>query len=197
MIAPIGSGEGAREVLEREPVMSIPSAGQPAPHTGGGQPTILVGVTPHQPEIVIKHAAKLSRKLGARLLAAFVDTGQMAMFEGADGTLMSMPLDPDVEEPTPFPDDLKMRLSRAVEPCGIEVDFRRPLGEPSIALAELAEQEQAYMIVVGTRRPGIKAGIAEFFGGSVAAHLTHRQPRPVIVIPLTPSPSIEDLPWDE
>jgi len=177
--------------------MSHPTAGHSAGRTGGGQPTILVGVTPSQPEIVVRHAANLSKKLGARLLCAFVDTGQMAMFEGADGTLMSMPLDPDLEEPTPFPDDLKEQLIKIIEPCGVPVEFRRPLGEPSIALAELAEQEQAYMIMVGTRRPGIKSSLAEFFGGSVAAHLTHRQPRPVIVIPLTPSPSIEDLPWDE
>lgn len=177
--------------------MSNPTAGQPAERVGGGHPTILVGVTPSQPEIVVKHAAKLSKKLGARLLCAYVDTGQMAMFEGADGTLMSMPLDPDLEQPTPFPDDLMEELLKVVEPCGVTVEFRRPLGEPSIALAELAEQEQAYMIVVGTRRPGIKSSLAEFFGGSVAAHLTHRQPRPVIVIPLAPSPSVEDLPWDE
>ena len=162
-----------------------------------GQPTIVVGVHPTQPDLVIRHAAKLSKKIGARLLITCVDTGHMTMFEGADGTLMSMPLDADVEEPTPFPEELQDHLTELTEPFGIDVEFRRPLGEPSIAIAELAESEHAYMIVVGTRRPGFKAGLAEFFGGSVAAHLTHRQPRPVIVIPLAPSPAIEDLPWDE
>jgi nucleotide-binding universal stress UspA family protein len=168
-------------------------------HTGvRRQPTILVGVTPAQPDLVVRHAAKLSCKLGARLICAYVDTGQMTMFEGADGTLMSMPLDPDiVEEPSPFPDSLMTRLSEAAQPYGVVPEFRRPLGEPAIALAELAEQEQAYMIVVGTRRPGIRAGIAEFFGGSVAAHLSHRQPRPVIVVPLSPARPDEALPWDD
>jgi nucleotide-binding universal stress UspA family protein len=160
-------------------------------------PTIVVGVTPGQPDIVIRHAAKLARKLGGRLICAFVDTGQMTMFEGADGTLMSMPLDPDiVEEPTPFPDSLRDRLAQTCAEKQVEVEFRRPLGEPAIALAELADKEQAYMIMVGTRRPGFRASLAEFFGGSVAAHLTHRQPRPVIVIPLTPTEHGE-LPWDE
>ena len=160
-------------------------------------PAIVVGVTPGQPDIVIRHAAKLARKLGGRLVCAFVDTGQMSMFEGADGTLMSMPLDPDiVEEPTPFPDSLRDKLAAVCTEKQVPVDFRRPLGEPAIALAELAEQEQAYLIMVGTRRPGIRAGIAEFFGGSVAAHLSHRQPRPVVVIPLTPTEHGE-LPWDE
>ncbi|HEY9293143.1 MAG TPA: universal stress protein [Microlunatus sp.] len=165
--------------------------------TGPTQPTIVVGVTPGQPDIVIKHAVKLARKLGARVLCAFVDTGQMAMFEGADGTLMTMPLDPDiVDEPTPFPEELQQRLSDTCGARDVPVEFRRPIGEPAIALAELAEQEQAYMIMVGTRRPGFRASLAEFFGGSVAAHLTHRQPRPVIVVPLTPTESGE-LPWDE
>jgi len=162
-----------------------------------GRPTIVVGVTPGQPDIVIKHAAKLARKLGGRVVCAYVDTGQMTMFEGADGTLMSMPLDPDiVEEPSPFPEDLQARLAEACAAKDVPVDFRRPLGEPAIALAELAEQEQAYLIMVGTRRPGLRASLAEFFSGSVAAHLTHRQPRPVVVIPLAPTDSGE-LPWDE
>ncbi|MBO0810506.1 MAG: universal stress protein [Microlunatus sp.] len=160
-------------------------------------PVIVVGVTPGQPDIVIRHAAKLARKLSGRIICAYVDTGQMSMFEGADGTLMAMPLDPDiVEEPTPFPDTLKDKLNEVCTEKQVQVEFRRPLGEPAIALAELAEHEQAYMIMVGTRRPGIRAGIAEFFGGSVAAHLSHRQPRPVIVIPLTPTEHGE-LPWDE
>lgn len=162
-----------------------------------GRPTIVVGVTPGQPDIVIKHAAKLACKIGGRLVCAFVDTGQLSMFEGADGTLMSMPLDPDiVDEPTPFPEELQQKLQQTCDAKQVPVDFRRPMGEPAIALAELAETEQAYMIVVGTRRPGFRASLAEFFSGSVAAHLTHRQPRPVIVIPLTPTASGE-LPWDE
>lgn len=170
-----------------------------SPHQGQGVvPTVVVGVTPHQPDTVIRHAAKLTCKLGGRLLCAYVDTGQMTMFEGADGTLMAMPIDPDVvEEPTPFPDDLQQQLSESAAEYGVQPEFRRPLGEPAIALAELAEAEHAYMIVVGTRRPGIKASLAEFFGGSVGAHLSHRQPRPVVVIPLAPARIGDDLPWSE
>jgi nucleotide-binding universal stress UspA family protein len=160
-------------------------------------PTIVVGVTPHQSEIVIKHAAKLTRRLGGRLLCAYVDTGQMTMFEGADGTLMAMPIDPDVaEEATPFPDDLKDRLASAAAAYDIHPEFRRPLGEPATALAELADDERAYLVFVGTRRPGIKASLAEFFGGSVGAHLSHRQPRPVVVVPQAPT-SIDELPWSD
>jgi nucleotide-binding universal stress UspA family protein len=164
----------------------------------GRQPTLVVGVTPGQSEAVIGHAAKLACKLGARLVCAFVDTGQVTMFEGADGTLMSMPIDPDVvEEPSPFPEALQDLLAGKCAAKQVPVEFRRPVGEPAIALSELADQVEAYMIIVGTRRPGIRAGIAEFLGGSVAAHLSHRQPRPVIVVPQTPTRPDEALPWDD
>jgi nucleotide-binding universal stress UspA family protein len=164
----------------------------------GRQPTLVVGVTPGQSDAVIRHSVKLACKLGARLICAFVDTGQVTMFEGADGTLMSMPIDPDiVEEPTPFPDQLRDLLAERCAAKDVPVDFRRPVGEPAIALSELAEQEQAYLIIVGTRRPGFRSSVAEFLGGSVAAHLSHRQPRPVLVVPQTPSPEGQALPWDD
>jgi nucleotide-binding universal stress UspA family protein len=53
------------------------------------------------------------------------------------------------------------------------------------------------LIVVGTRHPGVRAGAREFFGGSVAVHLAHRQHRPVLVIPLAPTPHGTKLPWEE
>ena len=37
---------------------------------------------------------------------------------------------------------------------------------------------------VGSRRGGLRSSMHEVLGGSVAAHLSHRQPRPVVVIPL-------------
>ncbi len=164
----------------------------------GRQPTLIVGVTPGQSEAVIGQATKLACKLGARVICAFVDTGQVAMFEGADGTLMSMPIDPDiVEEPSPFPESLQTMLAEKCAARQVPVEFRRPVGEPAIALSELAEDEQAYVIVVGTRRPGLRAGIAEFLGGSVAAHLSHRQHRPVLIVPQTPTGEDGTLPWDD
>jgi len=35
----------------------------------------------------------------------------------------------------------------------------------------------------------------EFLNGSIAAHLAHRQRRPVVVIPLSPVREGEALPW--
>jgi hypothetical protein len=36
----------------------------------------------------------------------------------------------------------------------------------------------------------------EFFAGSVAVHLAHRQTRPVVVIPTSPVPQGAALPWE-
>ena len=52
------------------------------------------------------------------------------------------------------------------------------------------------MIIVGSRRGGLRVSMHEFFGGSVAAHLAHRQSRPVVVIPLSPVPAGGRLPWE-
>jgi nucleotide-binding universal stress UspA family protein len=52
------------------------------------------------------------------------------------------------------------------------------------------------MIVVGSRRRGVRSGLKEFFGGSVAAQLAHRQHRPVVVVPVAPVPLDTPLPWE-
>ena len=55
------------------------------------------------------------------------------------------------------------------------------------ALGRLAEVLDAEMIIVGSRRGGLRSSLHEFLGGSVAAHLAHRQLRPVVVVPLPAS----------
>ncbi|MEA9984217.1 MULTISPECIES: hypothetical protein [Subtercola] len=49
--------------------------------------------------------------------------------------------------------------------------------------------------MVGTRRASGRSTVGEFLNGSVAAHLAHRQHRPVIVIPVAPVASDDALPW--
>ena len=44
---------------------------------------------------------------------------------------------------------------------------------------------------------GLRVSMHEYFGGSVAAHLAHRQSRPVGVIPLSPVSAGDRLPWEE
>ena len=56
----------------------------------------------------------------------------------------------------------------------------------------------AQLIVVGTRKRGIGESIREFFTGSVAARLAHRQHRSVLVVPLgEPVPDTQKEIWPE
>lgn len=52
--------------------------------------------------------------------------------------------------------------------------------------------------MVGTRSRGLGESIREFFTGSVAARLSHRQSRPILVVPLE-EPIADDKkdPWAE
>ena len=53
----------------------------------------------------------------------------------------------------------------------------------------------AELIVVGSRS-GVRASMREYFGGSVAVHLAHRQHRPVVIVPLA-ARAESPLPWEE
>ncbi len=68
------------------------------------------------------------------------------------------------------------------------------VGDPASALSGLADTLDAPLIVVGTRRRGLGESVREFFTGSVAARLTHRQQRPVLVVPAPPGHEDEALP---
>ena len=61
---------------------------------------------------------------------------------------------------------------------------RELVGDPALAIKSLANEVDSPLIVIGTRRRGIGESIREFFTGSVAARLAHRQNRPILVVPL-------------
>ena len=61
-------------------------------------PRILVGVTYGQPDIVLRQAARFARTFDAALVCAHVDPGRYVVEELPDGTVASLPLDPDLPE---------------------------------------------------------------------------------------------------
>ena len=158
---------------------------------------VVAGVVPGQPLIVIRQAAALAYSLGVGLVFAYVDVTRYMVqdHDGSDDT--SAPIDPDgVDEP----DDAEGAARSLRETIGAELgdgeaegaeprwSFVALAGEPARALGRLAENVHACVIVVGTRERGVGARLEEFLVGSVAVHLTHRQHRPVLVIPLDPRP---------
>ena len=160
---------------------------------------ILVGVTYGQPDVVLRHAARFARTFDAALVCAHVDPGRYVVEELPDGSVASLPLDPDLPElkDTDFDQGLVAQVRAAVADESIELSFRELAGDVAYALTRLADILDVEMIIVGSRRGGVRAGLKQFLTGSVAAHLAHRQPRPVMVIPVAPVAEGKPLPWEE
>jgi nucleotide-binding universal stress UspA family protein len=148
---------------------------------------VLMGVVPGQPLTVAHRAAELAYSLNVKLICAYVDvTSYLA--EEPDGRVEALPIDPDGID-----DDIEgisagiaERLQDALDGSGVGWSFVTLAGDPARALGRLADSADASVIVVGTRERGLGARFEELLVGSVAVHLTHRQHRPVLVVPLAP-----------
>lgn len=159
---------------------------------------VVVGVTPQQPPIVVQWAARFARQFDAVLVCANVEAGNYVVEEHPDGSVESRPIDPDLPswDNAVFDPGLAARIGDLARDAGVQVEFRQLAGDIGDALARLAEVLDGEMIIVGSRRGGgMRTSMHEFFGGSVAVHLAHRQPRPLVVIPVSPKPQGR-LPWE-
>ena len=113
--------------------------------------------------------------------------------------MVSLPLDPELPElkDTDFDEGLVAQVRNAVADDSIDLSFRELAGDVAYALTRLADICDVELIIVGSRRGGVRAGLKQFLTGSVAAHLAHRQHRPVVVVPLAPVAEGKPLPWEE
>jgi len=169
---------------------------QPAPSTGGVpyaprkiSGPVLMGVVPGQPLAVAHRAAELAYSLGVKLVCAYVDVTTY-LAEEPDGRVEASPIDPDGidDDIEGISASIAGHLREALDGTGIDWSFVTLAGDPARALGRLAETTDASVIVVGTRERGLGARLEELLVGSVAVHLTHRQHRPVLVVPLAPHP---------
>lgn len=147
---------------------------------------VVVGVTPKQPPAVVRQAARFAREFQAVLVCANVEAGSYVVAEHPDGSVESRPIDPDQPDwnTAVFDGGLANEIRTLAQAEGIRAEFRELAGDIAHALGRLAEVLDAEMIIVGSRRGGLRSTMHEFFGGSVAARLAHRQPRPVVVVPV-------------
>lgn len=164
----------------------------------GARPVILVAVRPPLADAVLREAARMAAALGAELVCAHVDASRFAVAEHPDGSIVSRAVDPDLadERDGVFDAALAAGIDALLAGSGVRWSGRELAGAPAHALARLAEVVQARMIVVGTRENTVRDGLREFFQGSVAAQLAHRQHRPVLVVPLHPVGDGGPLPWE-
>ncbi|GGF30340.1 universal stress protein [Subtercola lobariae] len=169
-------------------------AGEPR---GTAHARIVVGVFPGQPDTVLSQAAVFALRFDATLVCAFVDQTRYVVARNSDATVISASIDPDIPDDISavFPPELGRRIAAALDPLDVRWLTLSSAGDPADSLGSLAEAMDAAAIVVGTHRSTARSSIAEFFNGSVAVHLAHRQHRPVIVVPVAPVERGQALPW--
>lgn len=145
---------------------------------------VIVGAIPDQPSRVLKEGARYAKLFGAPLIVAHVDVTRFVTYEDPDGYVHSAPIDMDIASGEAQLAQVRQMAEEHLAGSGVDWSVRQLVGDPAMAIKHLAEQSDARLIVVGTRRRGIGESIREFFTGSVAARLAHRQPRPILVVPL-------------
>lgn len=162
-------------------------------------PHILVGVVPEHLAAVVTAAATFAERFGAELICASVDGSSYTAGKRPDGSIMSMPIDPDsyFDGAQVFDPGLRTEIAKILDPRRVKWSVRALAGGAAQELARLANELDAEMIVVGTREAGIRDSLREFLNGSVAVQLAHRQHRPLVVIPLNPITGNSALPWQQ
>jgi nucleotide-binding universal stress UspA family protein len=166
--------------------------------THGGKPRarVIVGIVSDQPAEVIATAADYAAHFDAELICAHVDDSRYTVETRTDGSVRSMPIDPDTtaEAATEFDPELHDRIAAALTGTNVEWSTRALAGSPAQELDRLAEEVDARMIIVGVRRAGIRGSLHEFFNGSVAIQLSRHQHRPLVVVPLAAGAESSDSP---
>jgi nucleotide-binding universal stress UspA family protein len=121
------------------------------------------------------------------------DTARTLVATHADGSLETTPLDPDHVDGTEdvVVADQELAAEIAEHLSGYEGPWRfvYTVGEPTHALAHVAHEHDAWMILVGSRRAGLGGWMNRLVGGSTAGRLAHTQPIPVTIVPQHPKES--------
>lgn len=162
------------------------------------QRAVIVGMQPDQPRRVLDEAVRFARLLDVPLVVAHVDVTRFVTYEDPDGYVHSAPIDINFDAGAAEFEAVQSTAAELLDGTGITWTARQLVGDPALAIKQLANKLDASLIVVGTRKRGIGESIREFFTGSVAARLTHRQHRSVLVVPLgEPVPDSQKEIWPE
>ncbi|MBS1675437.1 MAG: universal stress protein [Actinobacteria bacterium] len=162
------------------------------------QKAVIVGLRPGQPPRVLSEAVRFAKLLQSPLVIVHVDVTRFVTFEDPDGMVHSAPIDLNIDAGAEEFAELRAEVEQALTGSGLVWTARQLVGDPALAIKHLAGALDAQLIVVGTRNRGLGESIREFFTGSVAARLSHRQQRPILIVPLEePIPDDKKDPWSE
>lgn len=148
------------------------------------QKAVIVGVQPDESPRVIAEAIRYAKLLSAPLVVVHVDVTRFVTYEDPDGYVHSAPIDIHLEVGAAEFAEVQALAEAQCKDSGLVWTARQLVGDPALAIKQLANKLDAQLIVVGTRKRGIGETIREFFTGSVAARLAHRQHRPLLIVPL-------------
>jgi nucleotide-binding universal stress UspA family protein len=155
---------------------------------------VLVGVVPGLPTRVVKEAGRYAKLLNAPLVVVHVDVTRFVTYEDPDGYVHSAPIDINVAAGESDLAIVEAEARKILDGHDVQWSVKQLVGDPAMAMKHLADQLDARLLVVGTRKRGLGESIREFFTGSVAARLAHRQQRPILVIPLgEPVPDDQEI----
>lgn len=158
---------------------------------------VIAGVVPGQSPRVVQEAARYAALAHTELVVAHVDTTRFVAFEDPDGYVQPSTVDLAGVAARAALDEVQRAATAALAGSTVAWHVRQVFGDPALALMGLADESGASLLVVGTRKRGLGESLREFLTGSVAARLTHRQHRPVLVVPVDePAGPDEHLPWE-
>lgn len=162
------------------------------------QKAVIVGMQPGQARHVLDEAARYARLLRVPLIVSHVDVTRFVTYEDPDGYVHSAPIDLNLDVGAAEFETVQREAAAVLDGTGLTWTARQLVGDPALAIKKLANKVDAQLIVVGTRKRGIGESIREFFTGSVAARLAHRQHRSILVVPLGESvPDDQKEIWPE
>ncbi|MGV9768815.1 universal stress protein [Microbacterium sp. NPDC003461] len=146
------------------------------------QGAVVVGAVPDQNPRVLREAARYAKLMGAPLVVVHVDVTRFVTYEDPDGYVHSAPIDINVDAGAEEFEAVKAHAAEALDGRA-EWTARQLVGDPALALKHFTTKIDAKLIVIGTRKRGFGESLREFFTGSVAARLSHRQSIPLLVVP--------------
>lgn len=121
----------------------------------------------HTGDAALQLAKVLARDTGAKLLIVHVEEPPMVY---AEGGMYYGAVEPDKEQ-------LEKMLREVVPGDGIACEHRLVMGNPADALVEVAKEEHADMIVMGTHG---RTGLSRLLMGSVAEAVVRHASCPVV-----------------
>lgn len=155
---------------------------------------VVAGVVPDQSSRVLKEAARYAKLLQAPLVVVHVDVTRFVTYEDPDGYVHSAPIDLNIAAGEGELAKVQDAAASVLAESGADWTVRQLVGDPAMALKHFADQIDARLLVVGTRKRGFGESVREFFTGSVGVRLAHRQHRPILVVPLgEPVPDDQEI----